>query len=85
MALPGRDPWIRFISTNYPPLSFYIVGFAGILTGDYIVAGRLISLVGLLTLSVNIYRLARLLGGERFFAGFSSMLFLLYIGTNASG
>lgn len=88
IALSGGvlyPPADSFISTNYPPLSFYIVGYAGKLTGDYIVAGRLISLVGLLTVSVNIYRLARLLGGERFFAGFSSMLFLLYIGTNASG
>jgi Dolichyl-phosphate-mannose-protein mannosyltransferase len=88
IALSGGvlyPPVDSFISTNYPPLSFYIVGFVGKLIGDNIVAGRLISLVSLLTVSVNIYQLARLLGGERFFAGFSSMLFLLYIGTNASG
>ena len=88
IALSGGvlyPPVDSFISTNYPPLSFYVVGFVGQLLGDKIVAGRLISLAGLLMVAVNIYRLARLLGGERFFAGFSSMLFLLYIGTNASG
>lgn len=30
---------------NYPPLSFYIVGMLGRLTGDPIVAGRLLSLI----------------------------------------
>jgi MFS family permease len=88
IALSGGvlyPPVDSFISTNYPPLSFYVVGFVGKLTGDYIIAGRVISLLALLTVSVNIYRLARLLGGEWFFAGFSSMLFLLYIGTHAAG
>jgi MFS family permease len=88
IALSGGvlyPPVDSFISTNYPPLSFYLVGFVGKLIGDNIIAGRLISLVSLLAVSFNIYRLVHLLGGARFFAGFSSMLFLLYIGTNASG
>jgi hypothetical protein len=88
IALSGGvlyPPVDSLISTNYPPLSFYIVGLAGKLVGDNIIAGRLISLASLLAVSVNVYRLSRLLGAERFFAGFSSMLFLLYIGTNASG
>jgi 4-amino-4-deoxy-L-arabinose transferase-like glycosyltransferase len=78
-------PADALISTNYPPLSFYIVGFAGKLIGDDIIAGRLISILGLLAVSINIYWLTRLLGAERFFAAFSSLLFLLYIGVNAAG
>ena len=33
---------------NYPPLSFYIVGALGTITGDPIVAGRLVSLISFL-------------------------------------
>jgi MFS family permease len=88
IALSGGvlyPPVDSFISTNYPPLSFYLVGLVGKLIGDNIIAGRLIALVSLLVVSFNVYRLVLLLGGARFFAGFSSVLFLLYIGTNAPG
>lgn len=39
-----------FLTNNYPPLSFFIVGALGALIGDNIVAGRIISLVSLLFL-----------------------------------
>src|SRR5438045_5669542 len=32
---------------NYPPLSFYVVGLAGRLVGDNIIAGRVISLLSI--------------------------------------
>jgi 4-amino-4-deoxy-L-arabinose transferase-like glycosyltransferase len=88
IALSGGvlyPPPDSLISTNYPPLSFFIVGFAGKLIGDNIIAGRLISILSLLAVSINVFWLTRLLGGERFFAAFSSLLFLLYIGVNAAG
>ena len=78
-------PADSLISTNYTPLSFFIVGFAGKLIGDNIIAGRLISILSLLAVSINVFWLTRLLGGERFFAVFASLLFLLYVGTNAAG
>ncbi len=87
LALSGGvlyPPADSLISTNYPPLSFFIVGFAGKLIGDNIIAGRLISIVSLLAVSINVFWLTRLLGGARFFAAFSSLLFLLYIGANAA-
>jgi hypothetical protein len=87
LALSGGllyPPPDSLISTNYPPLSFFIVGFAGKLIGDNIIAGRLISIVSLLAVAINVFWLTRLLGGERFFAAFSSLLFLLYIGANAA-
>jgi hypothetical protein len=87
LALSGGDLYPAadsLISTNYPPLSFFIVGFAGKLIGDNIIAGRLISILSLLAVSINVFRLTRLLGGERFFAAFSSLLFLLYVGANAA-
>ena len=86
VALSGGTlypPADSFISTNYPPLSFFVVGYAGKLIGDNIIAGRLIALASLLAVAVNVYRLTFLLGAERFFAAFSSLLFLLLIGTYA--
>src|ERR1700722_17284722 len=48
MAGP-RDPLYRlpprFTVTNYPPLSFYLLGFLGKLMGSYTAAGRLIALM----------------------------------------
>jgi len=35
------------ITNNYPPLSFYIVGWPGYVIGDLVLAGRLISLIAL--------------------------------------
>src|ERR1700728_142178 len=32
-----------FMANNYPPLSFYLVGLLGQVTGDPIVAGRIVS------------------------------------------
>src|SRR5512142_1386199 len=34
----------RFMIDNYPPLSFYAVGYLGTAVGDNIVAGRIVSL-----------------------------------------
>src|SRR5215469_15196231 len=34
----------QLITNNYPPLSFYVVGLAGRLIGDAVLAGRLLSL-----------------------------------------
>jgi len=85
-ALSGSllyPPGNAFITNNYPPLSFYIVGALGRVLGDNLVAGRLIALLSELAVAGNIFLLVRILRGERFFALFSSLLFLLYIGANA--
>jgi hypothetical protein len=43
---PDRDAWL---TNNYPPLSYYVVGVVSIFVGDAIRAGRMISLLSLLT------------------------------------
>ena len=49
MAGRGLYPSAQsFLTNNYPPLSFYVVGFLGVVVGDAIVAGRAISLVAFL-------------------------------------
>jgi hypothetical protein len=70
-------PADALITNNYPPLSFYIVGGIGYLTGNTIFAGRAIALLGLLFVAWSIYYWLRssgsgarigLLGGLSFLA-----------------
>src|SRR5471032_3023495 len=42
-------PLQSLMVNNYPPLSFYIVGELGRLTGDPVIAGRILSLIAFLT------------------------------------
>jgi hypothetical protein len=77
-------PMDSFISTNYPPLSFFIVGGLGRWLGDEIIAGRVIALASLLVLAVNVFRLTCLLGARRFLAAVSALLFLLYMAIHAA-
>ena len=83
---PSRD---QFITNNYPPVSFYILGASGALIGDTVLAGRLISLlaiaaialaVGLMVRHWNGSRTSALVGGLfcasgilRFFPGYAGM------------
>ncbi len=46
---------------NYPPLSFYLVGALGWLSGDAIIAGRIVSLVAFFFIAYAIARAARLM------------------------
>jgi MFS family permease len=48
-------PADALITNNYPPLSFYIVGGIGYLTGNSIFAGRIIALASLLFVAWSIY------------------------------
>jgi hypothetical protein len=48
-------PADALITNNYPPLSFYIVGAIGHLTGDNIFAGRVLALLSLLFVGWSIY------------------------------
>ncbi|HWA04298.1 MAG TPA: hypothetical protein VG819_12320 [Rhizomicrobium sp.] len=61
---------------NYPPLSFYIVGAAGRLTGDFIMAGRMVSLLAVLAIAGEIYVSCRLMNTDRWSALFPAVLFV---------
>jgi hypothetical protein len=58
-------PADALITNNYPPLSFYIVGAIGHLTGDSIFAGRLVALLSLLFVAWSIYRWLTIVAGPR--------------------
>jgi hypothetical protein len=46
----------EWISVNYPPLSFYIIGASGRLLRDPLVAGRLVSLLSVLAIALGVAR-----------------------------
>jgi hypothetical protein len=46
---PATNP---IAPVNYPPLSFYIVGLAGFISGNYLIAGRILSLGSLFLFSL---------------------------------
>lgn len=60
---------------NYPPLSFYIVGILGRSLGDFVVAGRLVSLVSFLAIAMGLTALIRQLGGAVLDGIFAGLLF----------
>jgi 4-amino-4-deoxy-L-arabinose transferase-like glycosyltransferase len=60
---------------NYPPLSFYLVAAISKVTGDAIVAGRIIALAALFAVALGIETTARRMGCSRFEALFAALLF----------
>jgi hypothetical protein len=72
-------PVDSMMANNYPPLSFYLVGIVGKAVGDYIVAGRLVSLLSLAIVAYNIFRLCQWAGAARNLALFGMGVFLVEI------
>ena len=67
---------------NYPPLSFYIVGLAGEVVGDPIVAGRLLCVAAVCAVAAGVHRVvARLSPGSRTLPWLGA---LLVLGFNAT-
>lgn len=91
-AMAGQGPYPAagsLFANNYPPLSFYIVGAVGTLTGDFIHAGRLVSFLSFLGVAFAVGKAAVAFGcrrNEALFAAFVFMAFLLfesdYVGVN---
>jgi hypothetical protein len=83
-------PTDALIGNNYPPLSFYAIGYLGQLLGDNLYVGRAVSIVALLALSVEIFLAVRILTGgvtgaavgALWYAAITAHSSELYIGTN---
>jgi hypothetical protein len=83
-------PADALIGNNYPPLSFYAIGYLGQLFGDNLFVGRAISVAALLCLSVEIFLAVRILAGgvtgaavgALWYAAITAHSSELYIGTN---
>jgi hypothetical protein len=80
----------ELIVNNYPPLSFYITALAAQLTGDPIIAGRILSLLSAFAVSAAAGLCIRALGGSRSAAAFGGLwllatlshFFARYVGVN---
>lgn len=68
-------PKSAYLVNNYPPLSFYAVGAVGRLTGDFITAGRLVSLGALSFIVIAMAAILRAMGAGRLTAVFPGLFF----------
>ena len=66
----------NYLVNNYPPLSFYLVGMLGRFIGDYIVAGRIISLLSLGVVAFGIFAAAVRMGCKHIEAIFAALCFV---------
>ncbi|UAJ09909.1 glycosyltransferase family 39 protein [Polymorphobacter megasporae] len=69
----------ELISNNYPPLSFYLIGVAGQLAGDPIVAGRIVALLALLVSGALVVLIVRQLGGRPVWAAAAGLILVAYV------
>ena len=78
---PLYPPADTLVFNNYPPLSFYVVGALGrYVTGDVIVAGRILALASLLASAALVAICVRRLGGSVRGGITAGLLVLLYAG-----
>lgn len=70
---PGPE---AYLVNNYPPLSYYVVGFVSWFTGDVIVAGRVVSLLAVAWVLVAMGLIARRFGVKPLTAVAAPLLFL---------
>ena len=68
-----------FLTNNYPPLSFYIVGALGSAIGDNIIAGRIIALLSFFVVLAGIAAVARRACCTRFEAAFAALFFAAFL------
>src|SRR5215470_15922511 len=88
--MPLYPSTAQLITNNYPPLSFYIVGLAGRIIGDAVLAGRLLSLISVIAIATAIALSVRRLGGTQpaaaisaaFYIATMSRFFGSYVGLN---
>lgn len=73
-------PADSLLTNNYPPLSFYVVAAVTKLTGDAIVAGRLVALAALLATSGGIFAATRIMACSREASALAALLFFAAIG-----
>lgn len=65
------------IFPNYPPLAFYPVAWLGLLIGDLVYSGRVLSILSLLLVTLNVGLLARNLGARPAVALLGAALYLV--------
>lgn len=77
-AMGGGSPYPppqSFLTNNYPPLSFYIVGALGRAVGDLIIAGRLVSLAAFLAVAGSVAAALRMMACSNAESVFGALVF----------
>jgi hypothetical protein len=74
----------QLVVNNYPPLSFYAIGWLGRLFGDNLFVGRAISIVGLVAIAVEIALAVRLLAGSLIAGSLGALWFIAIMAHNAT-
>jgi hypothetical protein len=80
----------ELIVNNYPPLSFYAIGYLGKLFGDNLFVGRTVSIIALFCVTIEIFCAVRILAGSvggaavgaLWFIAFIAHSLTTYVGTN---
>jgi hypothetical protein len=67
------------ILNNYPPLTFYLTGFVGKITNDTIIAGRILSIVGLILSSIMTSLLIHRITIRKLLSAFGGMALIGYM------
>jgi hypothetical protein len=80
----------QLIVNNYPPLSFYAIGYLGKLFGSSLFAGRALSIIAVLGIGVEVYLAVRILVGSAvggvlgamWYVAFMARSLTTYVGAN---
>jgi hypothetical protein len=72
------------VGNNYPPLSFYAIGYLGRIFGDNLFVGRALSLIGLAALGIEIFLCVRTLVADRTAAAVGALWYLAIMAHNAT-
>ncbi len=68
LVMTGASPYAgagALFFNNYPPLSFYLIGLAGLVVGDPVLAGRLLSVLAVAVIAASSGVVVRANGGSR--------------------
>src|SRR5690242_14886472 len=68
-----------FAATNYPPLSFHLIGPLGSLSGDVTAAGRWVALFSLAAIAVLVALLTRHVSGLWRLGVYAAILFVIWL------
>jgi dolichyl-phosphate-mannose-protein mannosyltransferase len=72
------------VGNNYPPLSFYAIGYVGRIFGDNLFVGRALSLFSLAALGIEIFLSVRLLVADRTAAAVGALWYLAIMAHNST-
>lgn len=77
VPLYGSAP--HYTVTNYPPLSFHFIGLIGRVTGDFVLAGRCVSLVSVVLIGLLIAAIVHRFSGRWHAGSYAALSFVIWL------